>query len=176
MQDMFDIAKAVTSVNKENSIKVRLYHDTRTTPIMDEFYHSDKDFLVFERAFTIGKNWTTVSLIVSKRIPINVSVLDNGMTMTDLKKYIGMVVTDSYFENMKETRRLYPLFKELIGVSKSTSESETRVGFECPVRLGGQTYDDQTGFGSEYHGSYEVIHGKQYGETTGFFVIGIMTD
>ncbi len=166
---------AVFSVNQENAMHVRLYADTKTTPIMDDFYSSEKQFLVFDRAFFRGRDLTRLSLVVSKMSARDVAVLNSGLTMTDLKKTVGIGISDYTINYYKETGRLYPLIKELIRVTSLISEDDGAIPFETPIRLGGQTYANQTGFGSEYNGDIQVYQGTLYGETTGFCIIGVLT-
>lgn len=162
----------INDVNEQNSMRVRLYEDTRTTPIMDEFYNSDKRFLVFEGIFSVGKDWTRVSLVVAKGRR-NVNLIDSKLTMTDLKKHSGTIVGERFLNGYPETSRFYSLAEEMLKAAPKL-ENELKVPFETPIRLGGQTYANQTGYGSTYEGTYQVTQGTLYGETTGFYIIGII--
>ena len=160
-------------LTEESEMRVRLHSDTRTTPIMDDFYFSKKDFLIFERIFQVNTGtrmgWLDVSLIVRRGTP-EVSVIDDGLTMTDLKKISGAVLSRNYFP--KQSRQ-YSLIEEMLNAANKISDMQRIVPFEHAVRLGGQTYKNQTGYGSEYRGETLVVQGTLYGETTGFYVIGI---
>ena len=162
----------INDVNDQNSMKVKLYEDTRTTPIMDKFYNSDKRFLVFEGIFSVGKNWTKVSLVVAKGRR-DVNLIDSKLTMTDLKKHSGTIVGERFLKGYPETSRFYSLAKEMLKAAPKL-EKELKVPFETPIRLGGQTFANQTGYGSIYEGDYQVTQGTLYGETTGFYIIGII--
>lgn len=167
--------KEVFTVNRESSMIVHLYRDTRSTPIISSFDSSEKDYLVFENAFSIGPKWEHVSLVVVKHRPFLLPIY-SGFTMTNLKRIVGTVIGDYYLEFQKKTSRQYPLVKELVDAGNVISATVKRIAFEQPIRLGGQTYEDQTGFGSEYHGPYMVKQGKEYGEDHGFYIIGVVTD
>ena len=53
-------------------------------------------------------------------------------------------------------------------------EPNQAIAFDLPIRLRGQTYANQTGFGSEYNGDELVYQGTLYGETTDFYIIGLI--
>ena len=166
----------IHNLEKGNTMATRLSHDTKTTPLMEKFWHSDKTFLLFEQVCSVTTNlarrWCPVSLVVKRGAP-GLEIIDSGLTMTDFKKYAGAVFTSNFFS---KSSRLYSLVEELLQASKKISESTKTVAFEHPIRLGGQTFKDQTGFGSEYHGDSLVVPGKLYGETTGFLIIGLVVD
>lgn len=101
--------KTVSKINEENSTVVHLYAHTKTTPIMDAFAFSDKDFLVFRHLFRLAPSWKYVSLIVAKsRAGINYT--NSNLTMTDLKKAAGTHVSKNLVEQMPKSDRLYPLY------------------------------------------------------------------
>lgn len=167
--------RLIHEVSNENAMRVRLYEDTRTTPIMDEFVSSGKEFLVFENAYTLSKCGKRVSLVIVKsKQKVNCS--DNGLTMTDLKKSVGVYVSENSLNYLGETARKYPLFRELVSVDLKAPKTGDTVAFTAPCLLGGQTFKDQTGFGSEYCGDELVYQGKNYGETTKFLIIGLIIE
>lgn len=163
----------VYEADSNNSMYVRLHEGTRTTPIMDQFYNSDKRFLIFDRIFSVGENWTRVSLVVTKGRR-DVHMIDSKLTMTDLKKHAGMTVSKTYLETHSKTSRFYSLAQEMLTASSKLKADRSKVSFETPIRLGGQIYANQTGYGSTYEGTFQVSQGTLYGETTGFNVIGII--
>ena len=165
----------IQQVNEDNSMVIRLYQDTRTTPIMDQFYSSYREFLVFRDAFTVGNSWTSVSLVVAKYAP-SISMIDSGLTMTDLKKTVGLVVTENTLKYRKESERTYSLLKQLLDVEEAISAGTDRAAFESPIRLGGQTFKNQCGYGSIYEGTTMITQGTLYGETTGFYIIGVVKE
>lgn len=167
--------RRIHEVSDENTMRMRLYADTRTTPIMDSFVSSEKEFLVFENAYTLSECGKRVSLVIVKsKQKVNCS--DNGLTMTDLKKSVGEHVSENSLKYLRETVRTYPLFRELVSVDQKAPKTGARVAFKVPCLLGGQTYKDQVGFGSEYCGEELVYQGKNYGETTKFLIIGIIIE
>ena len=163
----------INDVNYNNSMTVRLYSDTRTTPIMDEFFNSDKKFLIFENIFTLDKKWTKISLVVTKGCK-NVNVIDSQLTMTNLKSESGSTLGEYRLKTLSETSRFFPLVKEILTASTKITDKQTKAPFEIPIRLGGQTFANQTGYGSTYEGTYQVTQGTLYGDTTSFYIIGII--
>ena len=159
------------NVTSENSIRKRLFPDTRTTPIMDEFYNSDKQFLIFERMFTLCPAWEHISLVVTKGC-FGINYRDSGLTMTDLKKAVGTYIDETTLHYRKTNDRKFPLYQELVIIGKKELHAGDEIPFQTPCVLGGQTFGDQTGFGAQYPGD----DGKEYGETTKFLIIGIIVE
>lgn len=81
-----EILSLVQEVSPANSMIKSLFYDTRTTPIMDEFYNSDKEFLIFKDMYSL--NLHPISLIVTKK-KNTVYVHDSNLTMTNIKKSKG---------------------------------------------------------------------------------------
>ena len=169
------LTKTVKNVNEANSMVVDLYESTKTTPIMELFSRSDKEFLVFRHMFRLAPSWKYVSLIVAKN-KADVKYHQSGLTMTDLKKVSRMHVSRNLISSFPSDDRLYPLFLELVRVGKKVESQGGLIRFDRPCLLGGQTYNDQTGFGWEYCGEKLVHRGKEYGETTKFLIIGVYAD
>lgn len=170
-----ELLNSIFEITKDNTQSERLSPTTRTTPIIDKFAKSDKQFLVFTRAFRLGIIWKQVSLVIVKS-GLNINYDSNGLVLTDLKKAVGDIVYESSPNFLNEDSRLFPLYRELITVSKKMPAKGEIVPFEKVCLIGGQTYDDQTGFGSEYYGSDLVYQGKEYGETTKFSIIGVIVE
>lgn len=167
--------KTVSKLNEDNATVVHLYQHTKTTPIMDAFAFSDKEFLVFRHLFRLAPSWNYVSLIVAKsRSGINYT--DSKLTMTDLKKAAGTHVSKNLVAQMPESDRLYPLYLELTKIAKKVSMIHGAIRFDKPCILGGQTYREQTGYGWEYCGEEVVRYGREYGETMKFMIIGVWVD
>lgn len=123
-------------------------------------------------------------LVIAKEPALwNDSTPDNSaLTMTDLKKEIS---ARGYFNRLRihadywsESKRLGALHGQLRGLLRKAEalaiqgDEQVAIPFETACRIGGQTFEDQTGFGWEYNGPYLVYEGKQYGETTSFYIIG----
>lgn len=180
----------VDEVDEDNSRVEYLYSDSSTTPIMDSFYNSKDQFLIIDGAYTFGykiaqqtssvlkesKGYTTVSLIVIKRNSLKgtVYVKKTGLTMTDLKLSVSR--GSLYPRNQEKRERLSALAEELSRLDFSPYEKGDCVAFQNIIYLGAQTYRNQTGYGSEYCGEELVHQGTLYGETTGFFIIGVRID
>ena len=159
--------KPIFDLSDKNAMKVNLFNDTRTTPIMDEFYHSDKLFLIFMNMYHL--NHKRISLVVTKgQIDVNYT-----LTMTDLKKSRSTSLSNYVLNNKND--RMYPLFLELLNLPSEKLISGNQLQFQKPCLLGGQTFSDQTGFGSEYHG-IDLVYQKEYGETTKFLIVGIIVE
>ena len=91
--------------------------------------------------------------------------------MTNLKKIIGTFVTKYKLERHESRGR--SLFTELIEIDQMEVHEGAMIKFQYPCLLGGQTFNDQKGFGNEYYGEELVYQGKKYGETTKFLIIGV---
>ena len=166
--------KTIKSVNMENTMVVELHEDTKTTPIIDAFAYSDKEFLMFRNMFRVAPSWKLVSLVVA-RSKGGMKYHDSNLTMTVLKKASRMYISRNLAEAYSESR-LYPLFMELARIGKKVEMQDGPIRFDKPCLLGGQTFQDQTGFGREYHGEYLVDRGKEYGGTTKFMIIGVYVE
>ncbi len=164
------VLNSINDITEENSMQVLLYKDTRTTPIMSKFYDSDKSFLtipefMYPRAF----------LLVIAKYHYGIQYIDSGMTMTDLKQEGCSPESRVKKIAMSDQKtRMSALYKELYKVITKPINAGDKIPFEYPVRLGGQTYNNQTGYGRTYYGYDEYEEGTLYGETTGFVVIGII--
>lgn len=170
------LLNSIYEVNENNSIYVQLDAGTRTTPIMDNFYYSDKKFLVFENAFYLSDCRSRVSLVITKGCN-NVNYKYNGLTMTDLKKAVKSYIGRNTLKYLKKESRIYPLYQELTSVAKKIQKDETTnvMAFQTPCMIGGQTYTNQSGYGSEYCGEDMIYQGTLYGETSKFLIIGVIT-
>ena len=172
-EKMKQYMEEIFQVTEENSMVVRLSSNTKTTPIMDKFYFSETPFLIFKRIFRIRNSsgtLITVSLVIKKGFPGD-RAIDSGLTMTDLKKFAGAFIINNPYP---ERSRKYALVEELLYVAAKLTEDSNAIPFEHPIRLGGQTFSNQTGYGSEYNGNTLVSQGTLYGDTTGFYIIGVL--
>lgn len=154
------LTKTVSKINEENSMVVHLNKYSRTTPIMDSFTFSDKDFLVFRHIFRLAPSWKYISLIVVKNKE-DINYAYSGLTMTDLKTAMGSYVSKDRVEEMSERSRLYPLYLELSRIGKKVAMMDGPIRFDKPCLLRGQTYEDQRGFGWAYCGEELVYRGKR---------------
>lgn len=163
----------IYEVNTDNSMYAFLDARTKTTPIMDKFYYSKKKFLVF-RKFGITSNWKSLSLVVM-RSPYQVIKTKDILTMTGLKES-----SPEHIYPVTYLRRLLllpNLFKELSRYfRKGRLKMGARIPFTMPCHLGGQTFMNQTGYGSEYEGDMLVHEGTLYGEVTDFQIIGVIVE
>lgn len=171
---------SVFDINSDNTIRVKLLSDTKTTPIMDRFDSSNKTFLIFESIYSviINSQWKHLSLVIAKN---HKNVLSNNsqLTMTDLKKSAGMFITLNLKNRFSKNDRMYSLYNELFKIIKNFENSENIpkiISFKTPCRIGGQTFKNRSGYGSEYCGEDLVYQGTLYGETTSFLIIGAVLE
>lgn len=161
----------IYEVNTDNSMYAFLDARTKTTPIMDKFYYSKKKFLVF-RKFGITSNWKSLSLVVM-RSPYQVIKTKDILTMTGLKKLSGAYISSTY---LRRPSFAAELFKELSRIPEGKIKEGARIPFTMPCHLGGQTFMNQTGYGSKYEGDMLVHEGTLYGEVTDFQIIGVIVE
>lgn len=158
-----------------NSMEVYLSSSTKTTPVMDLFYKSEKEYLVFSRAYTLLPRFTHVSLIVTKNNRA-LKCRDAGMTATNLKENCGMVLDRQYYKGLKQYKRMIPLWDELFKICKLQYNKGDIVPFEIPCRLNAQIKANQCGFGNIYYGEQLIREGTLYGETTPFAIVAVRID
>lgn len=164
----YKVLNSINDASIQNTKYVTLESNTRTTPIMDEFDRGPDKFLRLRYAVKFG--YTYADLIVAK-MDWNIEYTDTNLTMTDLKKNVPLSV---YYLSLNPPVRLKELLSELRDVGLSKPKSGDACSFTRPIRLGGQTYSNQTGFGSRYEGYDCIEEGTLYGETTGFLIIGVI--
>lgn len=180
------ILKSGYSISQDNSITEQLCSNTRTTPIMDEFSNSEKQFLVLDSQFYIQHpSWEylyiPISLVVAK-MPDGpnyigetnqVNYTGTRLTMSNLKSKARMHISSESLERIPDDDRAYELYQEIFSIKKRDISVGGYFPFNKPFELGGQTYEEQSGFGWEYSGRCLLREGRQYGETKKFLMIGI---
>lgn len=171
-----EILKAVRHMDEDNTMRAKLTKRTRTTPLIDKYYFSDYEFLLFENILHVVTpsyhGWTSVSLVV-KKCKDAINARYDGLTMTDLRLFAGEFVDSNY---LPEADRKYSMIEEVLLAAGKVTPTKRTIPFMHPVHLGGQTFADQTGFGSEYYGNELVVQGKPYGTVSGFYIIGIFAE
>lgn len=180
------ILKSGYSISQDNSTREQLRSNTRTTLIMDKFSNSEKQFLIFHNQFHIPHptyNFYSipVSLVVTK-MPDRpnyigetneINCVYNKLTMSILKSKARMRISSEILERIPDDDRAHGLYQEILAVTKQNVLAGGYFPFKKPHELGGQTYEEQSGFGWEYSGPNLVREGRQYGETKKFLIIGI---
>lgn len=163
------LLREVFDVTTENSMFVHLYSSIQTTQIMDDFFYSKKQFLVFTAMYTVGSD--DLSLIVSKS-ENRFNYKDDMLTMTDLKRSSNRYLGDNSATIQKGLNRLESLYKEIAKAMQIIEKGEFVAPFSIPIRVGGQTYNNQVlhDLVLNYSSPAEL-----YGETTSFYIIGIAT-
>lgn len=152
-------------ISREICEVVYLKKTTETTPIMDEFWNSKKDYLIIRNFFTYKNN--LLSLIVCKSLKQKVKKINKPFIITELKKCSGQDIYSSY------PKEIVPL---IIAIKKAINKVEYKAGdvcpFDSPIVFGAQTYADQASsiddlfrlFGEQSH---------QFGEVTWFYIVGV---
>lgn len=181
--ESYKLTRSITDVNDNNSMTKFLYANTQTTPLFDEFYHSDKEFLVLKWSIIVPKNNHFDDdlygdfVIVKYNYLTGAYYLSSKLTATDLKKknIINKEFTEEVIKKYLETpgykrnnlERYYPLCQEISNVFEQKPKHGDRIMFSNPVQLGAQIYEDQEGFGIK-----DYDYGTLYGQTTTFLIIG----
>lgn len=169
----------------EDGISGFLRSGCKTTKVMDYFYHSEKNFLILREVypfvFSEPYRWVNVSLIISKSVDCP-KIEESCPTMTEIKR-ISSLKQKIYADDTERVlarvpERMRPLTSGILDVlsNESITESDETFIFKVPFRIGGQTYDDQTGYGSYYEGDDCIYEGTYYGQTTSFYVVGIIVN
>lgn len=155
----------------------------KTTQIMDAFYHSKDPFLVLRHIHYFIKDkpyWGTgVDLIISKSVDCP-EVNKSCPTPTEIKTVTNMS-GPFYIDDLEKViycvpQRMEELISEICRLLENMDNPKhgDMIAFKIPFEIGGQTYDDQTGYGSYYEGYDCIYEGTYYGQTTSFYAVGII--
>jgi hypothetical protein len=157
----------------------------KTTPIMDAFYHSKDPFLVLRHIHYFIKNdpyWgAVVDLIIAKSVDCP-EVNKSCPTLTEIKTVTNMSGV-FYIDELEKViyyapQRMEALITEIYSLLRNMESPKhgDMIAFKVPFEIGGQTYRDQTGYGSYYDGDVCLYEGTYYGQTTSFYVVGIIVN
>lgn len=144
----------------------RLYRDTPTVQIMDEFESlTQEGYCKYERLVLLSSFYhcgTYFSYVVERR---NGRECFGDITMTELKK-------EEYWELLQYAKETIDRHNK----RKKTTRfhSGTVIYFKKPYRLRAQTSSNRTGYGNYYEGYDLVIEGTLYGDTTDYVILGVM--
>ena len=152
-------------ISREICEVVYLKKTTETTPIMDEFWGSKKDYLIIRSFFTCKNN--LLSLIVCKSLKKNLINVNKPFIITELKKCSGQ---DIYSSFPKEIVPLIDTIKK--AVSKEENKAGDVIPFDNPIVFGAQTYSDQS-YSIDDLFSMFWSPGSQFGDVTWFYIVGI---
>ncbi len=161
-----DFEEYIKTLSENNSMLVPLFPNSRTVPIMDGYYHSDKDFLLLSSMNYGGV--VGIDLIVTRGFA-DMSI-SGDITMTELKQVMNIVVFDYNEQDPK-----YPpaiLRRKIIHAFKNKNTTDKILLFDQPMLLRAQIKENRTGYGSEWCGPDSVYQGTLYGETTPFMIVG----
>lgn len=158
---------SMLKISSENCMTVTLRRQTKTTQIIDEFYHSDKDFLRLMTWWQCNQV-DMINLIVTRGYDNIEYNHVSAPTITELKQHSsGYMYEESFPESMK------PLIAEIRKIcTNNTLKLNDIVLFDKPFPLRAQIYANQSGFGWEWEWGNLVSEGTLYGETTLFYVGG----
>ena len=164
---------AIYSLNKDNTLYKVLNGNTKTTPIMDEFYYSDKKFLVFyDVLLYYFECFYDVHFILTKYVKDLKTANINPPTLTELKRSSGKAVISNQFPD-----RMLPVINHIQAICNQNNPNDQEkiiIPFDTPFPIGGQTFNDQEGYGCEWIGGGDYIEGTLYGQTTSFLIGGII--
>lgn len=155
-------------ISREICEVVYLKKTTETTPIMDEFAYSKKEYLIIRNFFTY-KNFL-LSLIVCKNFKEKVKIANKPFIITELKKCADQDIYSSF------PKELDPLVK---AIKKVISNQEIKAGdvlsLEKPIVFGAQIYMDR--LDSVYdplgYGLFSQIPSPPIGDVTWFYIVGL---
>ena len=181
--ESYKLLHSLENVNDSNSMTVFLRTNTQTTSLMDEFYHSDRDFLILKWSIVVPKDSYFDNdiygdlVIVKHQYSTGVDYAFSELTITDLKKeniitkkftetVINFFKTPHYYSTNK-LERYYYLCKEISNIFEQKPKHGERIMFSNPVYFGAQIYEDQENFGIK-----DYDYGTLYGQTTTFLIIG----
>lgn len=142
----------------------------KTVNLLDEFYRSEKDFLILKNAFYFSNNKKYISLIISREF-YGLEVDRTRPVISEFKKEYGKQV------DFLEAKRLQPLKEKLqkLDVDRNFEDGEA-FAFDIPFLIGGQISSNKTGYGNYYFGLDKYYEGTLYGEVTNFVLVGIITN
>ncbi len=162
-----DFKTLITYMNDNNTIRKKLSKQTKTTPIMDEFFHSQNIlFLILELSLYSNNYKGIINLIVTHSYRNIPCAEFEPPTMTELKTNGDKTINDIF------PIRMQPLINEIKKYNFNSLKYGDLVQFDKPFLLGGQTFDNQAGYGWEWEYGDCIYEGTLYGEVTNFFIIG----
>ncbi len=165
------LCKKSLTANKKNSYFVSLKKNTNTTPVITEYFKSDKEFMILDAGMILPQNKRFSYIIVRSNKTI-IEMQNNIPTMSEIKSVVGKFISSVNIPRMQYLR------KHIINVTikhKSLLQNSI-IPLSQPCPIGGQANFNQTGYGWEWDWSYatgDYTEGTYYGEMTGFLVIGI---
>lgn len=180
--ESYKLLHSLENVNDSNSMTVFLRSNTQTTPMLDEFYNSDKEFLVLKWILSAPKNSYFDDDILGDLVIVRYDFATNKcyssspLTITDLKKCgridykfaeKATIVDHKYHSSKELTERCFSLCLDLKSIFEKHPKRGDKCLFSCPIEISGQLYDDQENIG--FHDYDDITF---YGQTTPFLIIG----
>lgn len=159
-KDLTKLAEFENSPIEERTLRKKLYPDTTTVDIFDDFEElTSEGFqkykrLIFDKGFYFsGKSWR----FIVERLHTDDYVGDT--TMTKFKT--------------GNAGRLYQYAREELMKNADGLKDVKEIVFSKPYHLRAQNSSNRTGYGSIYEGDYLVHEGTEYGETTDYAFVGL---
>lgn len=180
--ESYKLLHSLANVNDSNSMTVFLRSSTQTTPMLDEFYNSDKEFLVLKWILDAPKNSYFDDDILGDLVIVRYNFATSKyyspspLTITDLKKcgridnkFVNeaTIIDHKYHSSKELTERCFRLCLELKSIFEKHPKRGDKCLFSCPIEISGQLYDDQENIG--FHDYDDITF---YGQTTPFLIIG----
>ena len=162
-----ELCKRALKVSEKNSYRAYLFNTSNTIPIITEYCHSSKEFLILDANMYLQEYKTFSYIIVKAKTRIKESK-SNVPTMTEIKSVYNKMIKNVTIPRMQWLKNHI-----LSSVSNYNELSSKQIiPLSEPCLIGGQAEINKTGYGWEYSGGY-YYEGTNYGEMTGFSVIGI---
>lgn len=180
--ESYKLLHSLENVNDSNSMTVFLRSNTQTTPMLDEFYNSDKEFLVLKWILSAPKSSYFDDDILGDLVIVRYDFAtskcysSSPLTITDLKKCgridykfaeKATIVDHKYHSSKELTERCFSLCLDLKSIFEKHPKRGDKCLFSCPIEISGQLYDDQENIG--FHDYDDITF---YGQTTPFLIIG----
>ena len=160
----------------EEILKTRVYKDSRTVKIMDEFESKDdnlkKKYSSLELCdiFCIKyrKRVYWISLIIQRK-PKEQQCIQSSLNFTNLKnKLLERVFTLDDEGSCKIVSEIFKGIRE----NWQCEANDIGVVFPIPVQFNAQNSSNRSGYGNRYCGEELVYEGTLYGETTDYMFVG----
>ena len=164
------VERKTRMISREICQVIHLSKSSKTTPIIDEFVTSGKEYLIISSIFKY-KNYM-LSLIVSERRKFSKNIRINNVpfTLTELKNCLDKDI------NLNFPIEIMPLIKAIREVvSNQVIKEGDFIPFKNPIALGAQTYADQVAeWGNDWFSFWYT--GPQVGQVTDFVILGVQVE
>lgn len=167
----YNLCQKALKVDKDNTYYVRLEKTTTTTPILTDYCDSDKEFLVLNARMYL-KGFDSFSYIVIRNNMLIKESNKNIPTMSELKSVSNKALS---LVTIPRMQHMIEYIQQAVEACNDIRRNQI-IPLSKPCTIGGQTESNKLGYGWEWDWLFGVgscIEGTNYGEMTGFSVIGI---